>query len=171
MTAEITDKKETAAMKKEQDPIVIARKKRKRKQWVKALTNPHLLISVAIAWFITNGWSYCALGLGWLFEIGWLRNIGAVYLAILWAPGTPEKLITFGVAMVVLRVLFPQDTRTLAMLRRKRRLVMIITKMQFKAFKEKLFGKKKQEPEAEQPEESGSDETGQDHQNEQNIPQ
>jgi len=52
----------------------------------------------------------------------------------------------------VLRVLFPQDTRTLAMLRRKRRLVMIITKMQFKAFKEKLYGKKKQEPKAEQPE-------------------
>ena len=141
-------------MKKEKDPLVLARRRRKRKQWLKALTNPHMLICIAIAWFITNGWSYLALGLGWAFEINWLRNIGAVYLAILWAPGTPEKLITFGVAMLMLKLLFPKDVRTLALLRRKRKIVWLVTKMQFKAFKEKLFGKKKQEeaPPADSPE-------------------
>ena len=141
-------------MKKEKDPLVLARRRRKRKQWLKALTNPHMLICIAIAWFITNGWSYLALGLGWAFEINWLRNIGAVYLAILWAPGTPEKLITFGVAMLMLKLLFPKDVRTLALLRRKRKIVWLVTKMQFKAFREKLFGKKKQAeaPPADSPE-------------------
>ena len=166
MTAEttvltITDKKDSDAMKKDLTPAE-KRKKRRKQEWLKALTNPHLLISVAVAWFITNGWSYCALGLGWFFEISWLRNIGAVYLAILWAPGTPEKLFTFGVAMVMLRVLFPKDTRTLAMLRRKRRLLLIITKMQFQHFKEKIAGRKKkkdteQQGSAEKQDNSGSE--------------
>lgn len=121
------------------------RKHRKRRQWIKALTNPHLLISVAAAWFLTNGWAYCAFGLGWLLHMPVLRNIGAVYLGLLWMPGTPEKLFTFGIAMVMLRVLFPKDTRTLAMIRRKRRLVWYVTKLQFANLRRKLSDKKRAE--------------------------
>lgn len=93
---------------------------RKIRPWIRALTNPHLLVSLGIAWFLTNGWAYCAVGVGMWREIGWLRNAGTVWLGLLWLPGTPEKLVTFALAMGILRVLFPEDTRTLAVIRHKR---------------------------------------------------
>ncbi len=108
-----------------------------KKQWVQALLNPHFLISIGIAWFITNGWSYLALSLGTYFKINWLRNIGAVWLGILWMPGTPEKLFTFAVAMGILRLLFPDDTRTLAMVRRKRKQLSERTKLAWQKLRAK----------------------------------
>ena len=105
------------------------RKQRRRRQWLKALTNPHLLISLGIAWFLTNGWAYCAAGIGWYLDIPLLLKIGSVWLGILWMPGTPEKLFTFAVAMGILRLLFPDDTRTLAMIRRKSRQLKAHTKL------------------------------------------
>lgn len=122
------------------------RQRRRRREWLRALTNPHLLFSVAIAWFITNGWAYCAFGLGALCAVPWLRNIGAVWLGILWMPGTPEKLFTFGIAMFLLRVFFPGDVRTLAFVRRKRRLLLIVTGMQLRYYRSRLsamFGRRK----------------------------
>ena len=118
------------------------RKQRRRRQWLKALTNPHLLISVAIAWFFTNGWAYCAAGAGTLCHIPWLRNTGLIYLGILWAPGTPEELLTFGLAMMIMRVFFPQDKRTVQLLRRKLRLLLYVTKMQFRAVVSRFRRKK-----------------------------
>ena len=118
------------------------RKQRRRRQWVKALTNPHMLISVAIAWFFTNGWAYCAAGIGTFCHIPWLRNTGLIYLGILWAPGTPEKVLTFGLAMMIMRVLFPQDRRTVLLLRRKLRLLIYVTKMQFRSVCSRLRRKK-----------------------------
>ena len=118
------------------------RKQRRRRQWLRALTNPHLLISVAVAWFFTNGWAYCAAGLGTLCHIPWLRNTGLIYLSILWAPGTPEKLATFGLAMMIMRVFFPRDRQTVKFLRRKLRLLTYVTKMQFRAVANKLRRKR-----------------------------
>ena len=69
--------------------------KDKLRPWLRALTNPHLLISLVIAWFITNGWAYCAVGIGWYLDIPALLRIGTVWLGLLWVPGTPEKLLTF----------------------------------------------------------------------------
>ena len=109
--------------------------KEKLRPWLLALTNPHLLISLAIAWFITNGWAYCAVGIGWYLEIGWLLNIGTVWLGILWMPGTPEKLFTFAIAMGILKLLFPEDTRTLAMIHRKRKQLLERTKLEWQKFR------------------------------------
>lgn len=95
---------------------------------LRALTNPHLLISLGIAWFITNGWAYCAAGIGWYLHVDWLFRAGAVWLGVLWAPGTPEKLFTFAIAMGVLRLLFPHDTRTLAVVRHKQKALIVRTK-------------------------------------------
>lgn len=103
--------------------------KEKLRPWLRALTNPHLLISLGIAWFITNGWAYCAAGVGWYLDIPLLLKTGSVWLGILWMPGTPEKLFTFAVAMGILRLLFPEDTRTLAMIRRKSRQLKAHTKL------------------------------------------
>ena len=122
--------------------------KEKLRPWVRALTNPHLLISLGIAWFITNGWAYCAIGLGAFLEIGWLLKAGSVWAAMLWVPGTPEKLVTFPIAIFILRLLFPDDTRTLAMIDRKWKSAKEKTRTQYRKLKERIRGKRqKQLPE------------------------
>ncbi|MBR6786540.1 MAG: hypothetical protein IKM26_01285 [Clostridia bacterium] len=92
--------------------------KDKLKKAAQFLLNPHLVICLAIAWMITNGWSYVLFALGTLFEINWMTVVAGAYLAFLWIPFTPEKLITFTIAIALLRWLFPNDQKTLAVLRR-----------------------------------------------------
>ncbi len=87
------------------------------KKIVQCITNPRLLLCVAIAWIITNGWSYIAFGLGTYFEIGWLAGIAGTYLTFLWLPISPEKIVTFAIAIALLRKLFPNDRKTLAVLK------------------------------------------------------
>lgn len=118
-------------------------RKEKLRPWLHALTNPHLLISLAIAWFITNGWAYCAVGIGWYLEQSRLLELGTIWLGILWMPGTPEKLLTFLIAIWLLRVLFPDDTRTLAMLRRKFRAFREHTRLRFRRALARLGGRKR----------------------------
>ena len=67
------------------------------------LLNPRLVICVAIAWMITNGWSYVLFALGTFFHIQWMTVVAGAYLAFLWIPFTPEKIFTFAIAMAVLR--------------------------------------------------------------------
>lgn len=92
--------------------------KEKLKRAARFLLNPHLVICLALAWMLTNGWSYVLFALGTFFEINWMTVVAGAYLAFLWIPFTPEKLITFAIAIALLRWLFPADQRTLAVLRR-----------------------------------------------------
>lgn len=117
--------------------------RKKCKKWLGALTNPRLLFCLAVGWFITNGWSYCALGAGVYFEIDWLRNLATVYLGLLWVPGTPEKIVTFGIAIALLRLWFPSDTRTLALLKEEQKKLFASIKKQYRRFRERFFSKKK----------------------------
>ena len=126
--------------------------KRKLKSLFRALTNPHLLISLGIAWFITNGWSYVFFGVGLYLHIPWMYRIGAFWMGLLWIPGTPEKLVTFIIAIWLLKVLFPDDTRTLAMIRRKRRQVKEEVKLGYQRFRAKFGRKKKKQMPPEEPE-------------------
>lgn len=80
------------------------------------LLNPLLLICVAIAWLITNGWSYILFGIGTYFEISWMTTIAGAYITFLWLPISPEKIATFAIAIALLRWLFPNDQKTLAVL-------------------------------------------------------
>ena len=80
------------------------------------LFNPRLLVCVGIAWMITNGWSYVVFALGTFFDIGWMIAVGGAYLAFLWLPISPEKLLTATIAIILLRWLFPNDKKTLAVL-------------------------------------------------------
>ena len=66
---------------------------------------------------ITNGWSYVAFTVGMFFNIGWLIAVSSAYLAFLWLPISPEKLVTVAIAMFLLRWLFPNDERTLGVLK------------------------------------------------------
>ena len=79
--------------------------------------NPRFLLCFGIGWIITNGWCYIGAALGAYFGIDWLTAVATGYMALLWVPFTPEKLITLTIAIVLLRFLFPNDQKTLGLLK------------------------------------------------------
>lgn len=81
------------------------------------LLNPRLLLCFGIAWLITNGWSYILMAVGTLLQIPWMMAVAGAYLAFLWLPISPEKLLTVAIAIGLLRLLFPNDEKTLGVLR------------------------------------------------------
>ena len=89
------------------------------RRWARFLLNPRLLLCLAIAWMLTNGWSYVMFGLGMLLKIHWMRVVGVAYMSFLWLPFTPDKLVTMVLAIGLMRLLYPRDRRTLGTLRRK----------------------------------------------------
>lgn len=91
--------------------------KEKLKKVLLFILNPRLLFCLGIAWMITNGWSYLAFAVGSLYEIEWLVAIATAYLAFLWVPMTPEKIVTVIIAIWLLRLLFPRDEKTLKILK------------------------------------------------------
>ncbi|MBQ7339034.1 MAG: hypothetical protein IJW40_11365 [Clostridia bacterium] len=92
----------------------------KIRAWLRKLLqfvfNPRFLLCFGIAWMITNGWSYILLGLGTYFEIAWMAGIAGAYVAFLWLPISPEKIVTVSIAMVLLKFMFPKDEKTLGVL-------------------------------------------------------
>lgn len=101
--------------------IVYRKKERSMKEKFKKIlqffANPRLLLCVAIAWLITNGWSYILLGIGTYWQISWMTVVAGAYLTFLWLPISPEKVVTFAIALGLLRWLFPNDQKTLAVLK------------------------------------------------------
>ena len=91
--------------------------KKNLKKTLQFIANPRLLLCVALAWLITNGWSYVMFAVGTAMEIEWMIAVGGAYLAFLWLPISPEKLLTFTIALGLLRWLFPNDTKTLAVVK------------------------------------------------------
>lgn len=90
------------------------------KRLLRMVLNPRLLLCLAIAWMITNGWSYILFCIGLLLEINWMRIVAGAYMGFLWLPFTPEKLVTVGIAIFLLRLLYPRDRATLGALRAAR---------------------------------------------------
>ena len=87
------------------------------RKWIGFFLNPRLLLCVGLAWMVTNGWSYLFLLFGTLFSVPWMAWAGGAWLALLWFPFTPEKILTVALAILFLRLFFPRDTRTLGVLR------------------------------------------------------
>ncbi|MBE6650652.1 MAG: hypothetical protein E7613_04995 [Ruminococcaceae bacterium] len=81
------------------------------------LLNPRFLLCFGIAWLITNGWSYILLGIGTFYGIHWMTAAAGAYLTFLWLPISPEKLVTLLLAMWFLKMLFPNDQKTLGVLK------------------------------------------------------
>lgn len=90
------------------------------KKIIQLILNPRFLLCFGLAWMITNGWSYILLGLGVWLNIGWMTAVATAYLAILWIPITPEKIITIALSLIFLRAFFPQDEKTLGTLKEMR---------------------------------------------------
>lgn len=80
-------------------------------KFLKKLCNWRFLICFGIAWMITNGWCYVFIGLGTWLKIKWMLSIGTSYLAFLWMPWTPEKLLTIPIAIFLLKILFPKQKK------------------------------------------------------------
>ena len=91
--------------------------KGKLKKILQFIANPRLLLCFGLAWIITNGWSYILLALGTWLGIGWMIAVASAYLAFLWLPISPEKIVTVAIAMGLLRFLFPNDQKTLGVLK------------------------------------------------------
>ena len=88
----------------------------KLKALLQFLLNPRFLLCFGIGWMITNGWSYILLGLGSYYDIGWMKAVAGAYLAMLWLPISPEKIVTVAIAIGLLKLMFPHDKKTLAVL-------------------------------------------------------
>lgn len=88
------------------------------KMIVQCILNPRFLLCFGVAWMITNGWSYVLFALGTFLDIGWMVAVGGAYLAFLWLPVSPEKIVTIAISMGLLRWLFPNDEKTLGILKK-----------------------------------------------------
>ncbi len=91
--------------------------KQKLKKIFQFIANPRLVLCFGVGWLITNGWCYILGALGLLLDIGWMQAVAAAYGAFLWVLPTPEKILTFAIAIALLRWWFPEDQKTLAVLR------------------------------------------------------
>ncbi len=92
-------------------------KKETIKKMFQFIANPRLLLCLGIAWIITNGWSYVLMAIGTWLRIEWMQLLAGGYLTFLWLPISPEKLITIALAIALLRLLFPNDQKTLKILK------------------------------------------------------
>ena len=91
--------------------------KQKLKKILQFLLNPRLLLCLGIAWLITNGWSYILLAIGTACDIEWMTYVAGGYVAFLWVPISPEKIATAAIAIFLLKLLFPNDKKTLGVLK------------------------------------------------------
>lgn len=98
--------------------------KHKIKEFIKKLIflvlNPRFLLCFGLAWIVTNGWSYLVLGIGTFLKNEWMIGIASGYLALMWLPFTPEKIITVAIAIFLLKLIFPNDQKTLGVLHEMR---------------------------------------------------
>ena len=87
--------------------------KNKLKLWGRLILNWRFLVCFGIAWMITNGWSYVLLGVGLLTNVHWITAVATAYLAFLWLPISPEKIVTFAIGLFLVRRLFPKHNQAL----------------------------------------------------------
>ncbi|MBO5294207.1 MAG: hypothetical protein J6B71_03045 [Clostridia bacterium] len=77
------------------------------------ILNWRFLICFGIGWLITNGWSYVLLAIGTVTSTTWMIAVASAYLAFLWLPISPEKVVTVAIALFLVRRLFPKHTQAL----------------------------------------------------------
>ena len=78
------------------------------------LLNWRFLICFGLAWMITNGWSYVLFALGTVTGSTWMLAVSGAYLAFLWLPISPEKVVTCAIALLLVRLMFPKHQKALS---------------------------------------------------------
>ena len=123
--------------------------KTKIKHWLKTaiefILNPRLLLCFGIGWIITNGWAYIAFAIATWLGIEWLIAVSGTYLTLLWIPATPEKIITIIVAIFLLKLIFPNDKKTLEKLYKMKEKIKTATIEAYHRRKEKRRKRKNRE--------------------------
>ncbi len=122
--------------------------KEKIKKLIQFVLNPRFLFCFGLAWMITNGWCYIFIGVGTYYGIEWMFYVGTTYLAFLWLPFTPEKIVTIPIAIAFLKWFFPKDEKTLAVLQQM-----------YQKAKDALKSKKKKRGDAVQTSNDANDQT------------
>ncbi len=88
---------------------------KRRKEWArkaaKWISDPRSALCFAAAWMVTNGWAYAALAVGGAAGLKGLASVAGAYLALLWLPCTPEKILTVALAVWLRKALFPDGRR------------------------------------------------------------
>lgn len=79
--------------------------------WKEYIIDWRFALCFLIGWMITNGWCYIGLWVGAAFKIGWLAAVSGAWAAILWLPFTPEKIVTVGIALGIMKIIFPNHKR------------------------------------------------------------
>lgn len=103
-----TDRKRGESMESERQSLW-----KRIKGLLRLLLNWRFLICFGLAWMITNGWSYVLFALGTLTQNAWMLGISGAYLAFLWLPISPEKVVTCAIALVLVKFLFPKHQSAL----------------------------------------------------------
>ena len=111
------------------------------KKYLRPFLNIRFVLCFGVAWMITNGWAYIFLFVGPKFNISWMTAVGTAYLAFLWLPITPEKIVTIPLAMVFQRWFFKNDEKTRKILHDMHEQA----KTDFQKVKSKLSRKKKKQ--------------------------
>ena len=108
---------------------------KKAKVFLAFFVNPRLLLCFCLGWMLTNGWAYILLAVGSMYGIAWMTAISGAYLAILWLPISPEKVITIALAITFMKMFFPRDEKTLGKLIAIKKGAIESVKKIFKKFK------------------------------------
>lgn len=75
-------------------------------EWVIPYFTLKMIPFLAVAWFITNGWSYAAIIVGNQYDIAWLKWVGTAWVGLLWFPFTIEKPITIFIAALLYKLFY-----------------------------------------------------------------
>jgi hypothetical protein len=77
--------------------------------WAKPYFTWKMVPFLAIAWVITNGWSYAFVLVGTRYGIGWMTWLGGIWMSFLWFPLTIEKPITIFLAGLLYRIVYRES--------------------------------------------------------------
>ena len=73
---------------------------------IKPFLSWRILVCYLPFWFIFTGWTYVALAIG----NAWWKTASGVWLAWMWMPWCPEKLITIPLTIWLHKKLFPKHS-------------------------------------------------------------
>lgn len=75
---------------------------------IKPFLTWRILICYLPFWMLFTGWTYVALAIG----NAWWKTAAGVWLAWMWMPWCPEKLITIPLTIWLHKILFPNKSTT-----------------------------------------------------------
>ena len=75
---------------------------------IKPFLTWRILVCYLPVYFISTGWAYLAS----VFASGWLQGVAIGWLAFLWMPFCPEKLVTIPITIWIHKKLFPKQSCT-----------------------------------------------------------